>query len=755
MHLNTSIKRRTAIALAAGSTVAAVCGSGTAFASESEQQSSEAVEFLYLDELTVAQGQEEHFVASLNEADGIVDATLYVIEVTSGKELSYPLSNSTDSALLFSFVLEDEGDYAVSACSVTDASGEREISFSDADQSCLTFSVVPGDTLVSTQSLDGPSDVSTDVYASDGSESVVQVDSIEEGIGATSQDVNPASFEKSSRTSLHAGIFYKGGSSAKQAKSSNGSLVIGIDPGHSVGSGNSGAVGVNGAWESSCTWKIACYCRDELETYSNVEVVFSKDYDNDPDLPVRVQNLVNAGADVVVSIHLNSTYGGSNGTAHGAEVWVPYSTEYNYQTHVVGKDLGDKIVSELAKLGLSNRGSKVKTASGDQYKYDDGSDGDYYGIIRYARKAGIPGIIVEHAFIDNRNDYYNFLSDDGKLRNLGLADARGIAEAYGLTRSNGTSASLYRLYNPNDGQHHYTADANERDVLSSIGWKYEGVAWRSPSKSSTPVYRLYNPNNGDHHYTTDANEYRTLPSCGWRQEGVAWYSDDAKGQPLYRLFNPNASVGTHHYTADANEKNVLSSIGWRYEGVAWYGMADDGVTETPIASPTSVSASKMAELFKETCGTDAYPSVVYAQYGASSIDDFCSILVQEADAEGVNGSVVFAQTMLETGYLKFGGDAKADQCNFCGLGVTGGGNPGLSFNTYGKDSVRMGLRAQVQHLKAYGSTDPLKNACIDPRFDYVKRGCAPYVENLGNGKWATDPAYADKLLKIIRQLKAL
>ena len=93
------------------------------------------------------------------------------------------------------------------------------------------------------------------------------------------------------------------------------------------------------------------------------------------------------------------------------------------------------------------------------------------------------------------------------------------------------------------------------------------------ASNANDLYRLYNPNNGDHHYTTDANEYRTLPSCGWRQEGVAWYSDDAKGQPLYRLFNPNASVGTHHYTADANEKNVLSSIGWRYEGVAWYGMA--------------------------------------------------------------------------------------------------------------------------------------------------------------------------------------
>lgn len=132
---------------------------------------------------------------------------------------------------------------------------------------------------------------------------------------------------------------------------------------------------------------------------------------------------------------------------------------------------------------------------------------------------------------------------------------------------------LYRLYNPNDGQHHYTLSVNERNVLSSIGWVYEGIGWKVPASSSTPVYRLYNPNSGDHHYTTSLNEYKTLGDIGWVCEGIAWYSNDKEGAPLYRLFNPNETVGTHHYTLSVNERDTLSSIGWIYEGIAWYGLA--------------------------------------------------------------------------------------------------------------------------------------------------------------------------------------
>lgn len=140
----------------------------------------------------------------------------------------------------------------------------------------------------------------------------------------------------------------------------------------------------------------------------------------------------------------------------------------------------------------------------------------------------------------------------------------------GSSESSGQSTPMYRLYNPNSGEHLFTVDANEYSVLPRYGWRQEGVAWNSPS-DGTPVYRLYNPYSGDHHYTMDANEYATLPRHGWRQEGVAFRSDPSRGKTIYRLFNPYASTGTHHYTLDANEYATLPRHGWRQEGVAWYG----------------------------------------------------------------------------------------------------------------------------------------------------------------------------------------
>ena len=90
--------------------------------------------------------------------------------------------------------------------------------------------------------------------------------------------------------------------------------------------------------------------------------------------------------------------------------------------------------------------------------------------------------------------------------------------------------------------------------------------------SNTPVYRLYNPNTGDHHYTTGASEKDFLSGHGWRYEGIGWYSDDAKGVPLYREYNPNAKTGTHNYTTKQSEHRYLTSHGWRDEGIGWYGV---------------------------------------------------------------------------------------------------------------------------------------------------------------------------------------
>ena len=136
---------------------------------------------------------------------------------------------------------------------------------------------------------------------------------------------------------------------------------------------------------------------------------------------------------------------------------------------------------------------------------------------------------------------------------------------------------MYRLYNPNSGEHFYTASVEERDHLDSVGWDYEGHAWTAPRSSATPVYRLYSGT--DHHYTTSAYERDELVRVGWSYEGVGWYSDDAKGIGLHRLFNPNVdpnaarnNSGSHHYTTSEVERDHLVSIGWRYEDYGWYGV---------------------------------------------------------------------------------------------------------------------------------------------------------------------------------------
>ena len=133
--------------------------------------------------------------------------------------------------------------------------------------------------------------------------------------------------------------------------------------------------------------------------------------------------------------------------------------------------------------------------------------------------------------------------------------------------------AMYRLYNPNSGEHFYTGSVEEKNMLVSVGWQYEGIAWNAPTKHGTLVYRLYNPNNGDHHYTMSDVERDNLVAVGWQYEGVAWNSASSSNVPMYRLYNPNADCGSHHYTGSVQERDYLVSLGWHYEGIGWYGIA--------------------------------------------------------------------------------------------------------------------------------------------------------------------------------------
>ena len=143
-----------------------------------------------------------------------------------------------------------------------------------------------------------------------------------------------------------------------------------------------------------------------------------------------------------------------------------------------------------------------------------------------------------------------------------------------------------------------------------------------------------------------------------------------------------------------------------------------------------------------------YPSY-YAQNnsGAPNIETFCRIYLEECQAEGVKAEVAFCQAMKETGFLRFGGRVDISQYNFAGIGAVDSGTGAASFL-----DVRTGIRAQIQHLKAYASKDALVNPCVDPRFSLVTRNTAPYIEWLGiqenpYGKgWATAQGYGYSII---------
>lgn len=188
---------------------------------------------------------------------------------------------------------------------------------------------------------------------------------------------------------------------------------------------------------------------------------------------------------------------------------------------------------------------------------------------------------------------------------------------------------MYRVYNPNSGEHFYTASAGEKKHLVKLGWHDEGTGWTAPKTSKKPVYRLYNKHGGEHHYTLSKGEQKQLVSVGWTDEGIGWYSDEKETVPVYRQYNPNSFANNHNYTTSVGEKNHLISLGWHDEKIGWYGIEvgnnsnDKGTTPevtpkltsipTPTPSPTTTPETKENEFtvtFNSNGGSNAASQVV-------------------------------------------------------------------------------------------------------------------------------------------------
>ena len=130
--------------------------------------------------------------------------------------------------------------------------------------------------------------------------------------------------------------------------------------------------------------------------------------------------------------------------------------------------------------------------------------------------------------------------------------------------------------------------------------------------------------------------------------------------------------------------------------------------------------------------------------------NFAGMYIEEAEYENINSDAAFAQMCLETGFLRFGGLVTKEMHNYCGLGAMDAAHPGEIFET-----EQMGIRAHIQHLQAYATTEdvPLHNELIDPRYSWVhKTKFAVTIEDLA-GTWATDAAYGAKIEAIMQRME--
>ena len=245
-------------------------------------------------------------------------------------------------------------------------------------------------------------------------------------------------------------------------------------------------------------------------------------------------------------------------------------------------------------------------------------------------------------------------------------------------------------------------------------------------------------------------------ATGWVSDGGSWYYLKSDGALATGWV---ADAGSWYYL-DASQGGTMvtgrAKIESRWStfaaGGAWQGY--EGLHPV-MAAPTS-SRDQVITTMVSTYNSSghAYPSAALSRGGAATAQSFFTTLYDEAVAEGVSPELLFAQVMKETAWLQFGGDVTIGQFNFGGLGATGGGAAGASF-----PSVQIGLRAQVQHLRAYADSSAtpqaLSHSLVDPRFTYVRKGSAVYVEHLGIQEnpqrtgWATARSYGNDLASMI------
>ena len=780
---------------------------------EQEDQTEQSrMNYAYVESPYLETPDTQRIVVSWGEEDEYIDQMVLHVRKDDDTWEDWYISRSEGNLYLFEKYYEDEyqgGTYEVVSISVTEIGETTDYALSDLGVEARFGVNQEYDGIDELQPIDEDQEAAVAEDAANVSISTINEDGTIEEQNSIEDALDAARTDVLASTPAMMSLDDDSGISTQAARS--GKIVVALDPGHDDRDAGASYYGLK---EEVLTLKIANYCKAELEQYYGVEVYMTRTssacpYPNASPaggcITARANAAAKAGAKIFVSFHLNAVDPEKTDAEKvcGAEVIIP---NFNWKADVgaQGQDLATKILSELTSLGLYNRGLYYKTGTDPKYKYPDGSLEDWFTVQVANKYNGIPGIIVEHAFITNSGDVNNVLNTEAGLKRLGVADATGIANYLGLSKEKvewkTANGKTYCYINDQKvtgerriGANWYYFDGNgvmqtgfvnlgskvvyyNSDGQMQYGEQKINNAWyyfdtitgaRTTGFYKLPGKTVYYGTDGKMRYgeqCINGSWYYLNPITGARTTGfcnlpgkTVYYNTD--GKMLYK----EQKIGSYYYYFDAVTGAMIknTTVNGRYYNSEGKRVEKQQDASHLIVNNATTNVTQMVQFYKNT--GNVYPADKLKKGGADSIEKFANIYYEEATAEGVDPAVAWCQSMKETGWLRFGGQVKIEQFNFAGLGATDNGASGADFSKYGENGVRMGVRAQIQHLKAYavsGLTEKdLKYACVDPRFSLVNKGSAKYVEWLGTHEnpigagWATGVDYGPDIIKLMNQLE--
>jgi hypothetical protein len=170
-----------------------------------------------------------------------------------------------------------------------------------------------------------------------------------------------------------------------------------------------------------------------------------------------------------------------------------------------------------------------------------------------------------------------------------------------------------------------------------------------------------------------------------------------------------------------------------------------GIPSVAVMGSARLNASQLVAWFSRR---QPQPAGVYG--ATEPVEPLASYFIEEGSREGVAGDIAFVQSIIETGWFRFNGAVPASKNNFAGIGAVDS-SPGDAASF---PDARTGVRAQIQHLRAYAdaaattcTVPPLRSPCVDPRFALVTpKGRAPLWNQFGGGVWASSSTYGLDIL---------